>query len=286
MACLPPYNRVEVVVKARPRESWSRRLLNAFAWARLPLVGAPLDSTLAEEPTIMMPIAFPDREPGWRDLLTGGATAQVAWTLVGGLRDGESFDVRAKVRSTLGEDVWLWFEQDLPAHLVPPSGQAVVLRISRPDGLRLIPARVIEDSRGGSLLVAISGRVVRLQRRDHVRAHVALPPVSAVRLAPNGAALGMLGVQLIDVSGGGVQIASTEPLGRDERLRLNLRVDDGPAIPSIVAIVDSDARDLLGPVRAHACFGELAERERTRIIQFVYRQELAARRRAEGTSGE
>ena len=270
---------------ARPQRSWARRLLTALSRRALPIVGASSGTALAGEPTITLPITFPDREPGWRDLLAAGSTVQVAWTLVGGPGDGESFDAPAKVRSTLGDDAWLWFEHDLPSALVPPSGQAVVLRMSRPDGLRLIPARVIEDSRGGSLLVAISGRVVRLQRRDFVRARVDLPPLSAVRLAPNGVPMGVLGVQLLDVSGGGVQIVSPEPLGRDERLRLNLRVDDGPPIQSTVAILDSRAGDPHSPARSHGCFGDLSERERTRIVQYVYRLELDARRQAESTSG-
>lgn len=271
---------------ARPPQSWTKRILSALSRRSEPFGGAARGSMPPGEQTIATPLAFPDREPGWRDILPAGATVQVAWTLVGGPRDSESFDVRANVRSTLGDDAWLWFEHDLPPHLVPPSGQAVVLRASRPDGLRLIPARVVEDSRGGSLLVQISGRVVRLQRRDHVRARVNLPPVSAVRLAPNGAPMGVLGVQLLDVSGGGVQIVSTKPLGREERLRLNLRLDDGPPIPSTVAIVDSQSGDPSSPARAHGCFGDLPERERTRIVQFVYRQELDARRQSEGMGAE
>ena len=269
----------------RRRQSWARRVLTALAGGVLPL-GGPSRGGLLEESKITLPLAFPDRESGERAVLAAGTIVRVAWTLVGGPRDGESFDVTAKVRTILGDDAWLWFEHDLPPHLVPPSGQAVVLRASRPDGLRLIPARVVEDSRGGSLLVAVSGRVVRLQRRDHARARVSLPPVSAVRLARNGTPIGVLGVQLLDVGGGGVQIVSTEPLARDERLRLNLRVDDGPPIPSTVAIVDSQAGDPLGPARAHACFGDLPESERKRILEFVYRQELDARRRSEGASGE
>ena len=118
------------------------------------------------------------------------------------------------------------------------------------------------------------------------RARVSLPPISAIRLAPNGAPMGVLGGQLLDVSGGGVKIVSTEPLVAAERLRLNLRLDDGPPISSTVAIVDSQAGDRSSPARAHASFGDLSEVERTRIVQFVYRQELDARRKSEGASGE
>jgi hypothetical protein len=285
----PPTTRREVAVPDRQPPSWTQRLLGALsrrparvAADRVRVADADGGRPSRVEAAIALPAPSAAREPGWREFLRAGDALQVAWTLVGGPRDGESADVRARVRTVLGDDVWLWFEQELPPEGIPPSGQAVVLRVSRPDGLRLIPARVVEDSRGGSLLVAIGGRVVRLQRRDHARAAVSLPPVSAIRLAPNGAPMGVLGVELIDVSGGGVQLQTAEPLRRDDVLRLNLHLDDGPPIQPIVAIVETRPSGLLVPVRAHGHFGALPEREQRRIVQFVYRREIEARRAAGG----
>lgn len=273
----------------RRNRTWVQRLLTAFsrrpspdpdAHPASPTVTAmalpPVEATA--EATVISPLASPDGDGGWREVLKAGQVCQVAWTLAGGPRDGQCFNAHAKVRAALGDDAWLRFDREISPDDVPPPGQAVVLRVSRPDGLRLVPAQVTADSRGGSLVVAISGRVVRLQRRDFVRAQVDMPPLSVARLAPNGAPVGVLGATLVDLGGGGVQLTTTEPLDRDDRLRLNLKLDGGPPIVATLTIVESRAGDLLRPPVAHGCFGEMPERERTRILQYVYGIEIENRR--------
>jgi c-di-GMP-binding flagellar brake protein YcgR len=138
----------------------------------------------------------------------------------------------------------------------------------------MIPGRLAEESRGGSLQVAVSGRVSRVQRRGDVRARVDLPPVSAVKLGPAGQPVGLLGLHAVDLSAGGIRVTSSEPLRAGDRLRLVLHLDDGQPLGAIVQI-------LIGGLAAQGRFVSMPERDRRRIVQFVYRQELAERRRAE-----
>lgn len=209
----------------------------------------------------------------WRSLLEPGGRVAAAWDA-----GGREIVVQGEVRLSFDDAVWLWLEREVEPGLRPIVGQAVQLLVPRADALRTVPCRLTEETHGGSLQVVVSGRVTRVQRRDDVRARVELPPVSAVRLTPTGRPVGVLGVHLLDVSAGGVAFQCPEPLTPDEQLRLVLHLDDGPPLTPTVRV--------LAPGRlSRGRFGAMPERERRRIVQFVYRQELEERRRAMSDRG-
>jgi hypothetical protein len=86
--------------------------------------------------------------------------------------------------------------------------------------------------------------------------------------------MGLLGLHAVDLSAGGIRVTCDEPLRRGERLRVVLRLDDGQPLNATMEV-------LVGGLSAQGRFDPLEERERTRIVQYVYRQELAERRRTE-----
>jgi hypothetical protein len=204
----------------------------------------------------------------WQDLMRQGRRVAVTWD--GGPHQG-SVMAQGEIRLTFEETVWIWLDQELPEASRPAVGQAIQVLAPRPDALRLIPCRLAEASSGGSLQVAISGRVSRLQRRDDVRMRVELPPISAVRLSATGKPLGLLGLTVVDLSAGGIRLRTIETLRTGERLRVVLRLDDGDPITPIVEV-------LVPGSTAQGRFEVISEADRRRIVQYVYRQELAERR--------
>jgi c-di-GMP-binding flagellar brake protein YcgR len=88
-----------------------------------------------------------------------------------------------------------------------------------------------------------------------------------------GRSIGLLGLQAVDLSAGGIRVTSEEPLHGGDRLRLSLRLDDSEPLTLTAEI-------LVGGRTAQGRFGPMPDRDRQRIVQFVYQQELSQRRRA------
>jgi hypothetical protein len=230
----------------------------------------PADVSIVPAMITQPPTAGPRTTEDWRDLLTPGRRVVLSWN-AGGPRG--ALMAQGEVRLIFEETVWIWLDRALSEDGRPLTGQAIQVLTPREDALRLIPGRLVEASGGASLQVAVSGRVSRVQRRDDVRARVSLPPVSAVRLDRAGQPMGLLGVQAIDLSAGGIRVTSDEPLHGGDRLRLVLHIDDGEPLSVTTEI-------LIGGLSAQGRFGPMPDRDRQRIVQFVYRQDLAQRRRA------
>ena len=269
---------VETLMRDPQSSSWLQQLIGILPWqteqARAPVVA----------PSQIIELAVPTeqrRSEDWRDLLQVGRRVHVAW-VADGERPGadpslvrlaapDELTVPGEVRLVANDSFWVWFDCDVPRDRCPEVGQALQVLVSYPDGLRVVPCRVIEQSHGGSLQLTVNGRISRVQRREDVRTRVDLPPLSAIRLGADDAALGLVGVRLLNLSAGGVRFQTHEPLRTVERLRLVLRLDDGPPLTPTVEIVEVGGQ-------ARGRFADLPERERRRIVQFVYRQELADRR--------
>ena len=210
----------------------------------------------------------------WRELVRQGRRVILTWD--GGPRRG-TVTVQGEVRLLFEETVWIWLDQALPEEDRPTVGQAMQVLAPCEDALRLIPCQLVDEGRGSSLQVTVSGRLSRVQRRDDVRARVDLPLVSAVRLGPGGRPVGLLGLELVDLSAGGIRARTGEPIAAGEQLRLVLRLDNGQPLTPIVNV-------LIGGQLAQGRFNPMPEGERRRIVQFVYRQELAERQRAEAAA--
>jgi hypothetical protein len=264
-------------VTVHPRTPWFHRLYQRLLGQQEPQTGIVQLHEHRPVQVVIDPASVEDEgapevasrtSEEWQDLMRQGRRVAVTWD--GGPHQG-SVMAQGEIRLTFEEAVWIWLDQELPEASRPAVGQAIQVLAPRPDALRLIPCRLIEESAGGSLQVAISGRVSRLQRRDDVRMRVELPPISAVRLSATGKPLGLLGLTVLDLSAGGIRLRTIETLRAGERLRVMLRLDDGDPITPIVEV-------LVPGATAQGRFEVISEADRQRIVQYVYRQELAERR--------
>jgi len=226
------------------------------------------DVSIVPAAIVQPPVDGPRTTEDWRDLLETGRRVVVSWT-TGGPRGARTAE--GEVRMIFDEAVWIWLDSEMPEDGRPLAEQAVQVHTAREDAMRLIPGRLVEESRGLSVQVAVCGRVSRVQRRDDVRARVKLPPVSAVKLNRDGRPVGLLGLQAVDLSAGGIRVTSEEPLRGGDQLRLALRLGQGDPLTVNTEI-------LVGGLSAQGRFGPMSERDRQRIVRFVYQQELWQRR--------
>lgn len=251
--------------------SWFQRLVRRVCRPVLPVGDAAQSAGSALEPTeVSSPLSVGPRSiEDWRDLIRPGRRIVLSWD--GGAHRG-MVTAQGEVRMTFEETVWIWLDRELSPADRPTGGQAIQVMAPREDAMRMIPCRLVDEGRGGSIQVTVTGRVTRVQRRDDVRARVDLPPMSAVKLGSGDRPIGLLGLDVIDMSAGGVLLRGNEALAAGDRLRCVLRLDNGEPLTPLVEVLHSGTS-----VRGR--FGPMPERDRRRIVQFVYRQELAERRR-------
>ena len=261
------------------RESWLQRLYRR-ATRLTTAAPEPVAPDRPDEVSIDLAQVTSPRAPGlrsledWRDLVHQGRRVTLTWD--GGHRRG-TITTRGEVRLLFEESIWVWLDDQLPERDRPTAGQAMQMLVPGEDAMRLIPCQLVDEGRGSSLQLTVSGRLSRVQRRDDVRTRVDLPPVSAVRLDANGKPMGLLGLELVDLSAGGIRARVGEPVAAGEQIRLVLRLDNGQPMTPVVDVLD-------GGQVARARFCPMPERERRRIVQFVYRQELVERQRAQAAA--
>lgn len=260
-------------------ESWLQKVYRS-ALRRAPVEGQPGPPARPVDLTIQLSeIASPGISelrslPDWHTIVRQGCPVTLSWD--GGPKRG-TITVQGTVRLTFEEAVWIWLDEQLPEGDRPALGQAMHVHAPSQDALRLIPCQLVDEGHGGSLQVTVSGRLSRVQRRRDVRARVELPPVSAVRLGPSGAPTGLLGLDVMDLSAGGLRARVDEPLAAGDKVRLVLRLDSGQPLMPVMEV-------LIGGQLARGRFCPMPERERRRIVQYVYRQELAERQRVQAAS--
>jgi hypothetical protein len=269
-------------MSAQHHESWIQRICRRLR-GQAPVATlladreGPAEVRIVPSTIVQPPIAGPRTIEDWRDLLQTGRRVVVSWS-AGGSRG--ALMAEGEVRLIFEETVWVWLDRELSEDGRPLAGQAIQVLAPREDAMRLIPGRLLEESRGLSLQIEVSGRVSRVQRRGDVRARVSLPPVSAVRLNREGRPVGLLGLRALDLSAGGIRVTCDEPLRGGDRLRVVLRLDEREPISVNVEI-------LVGGISAQGRFGAMPDRDRQRIVQYVYRQELSQRKRERAAqSGE
>lgn len=258
------------------RESWLQRLRRlvtgqASAPPEPVAVGRPADQSV--EVTTPRNAGLRSLED-WHDLVRQGRRVMLSWD--GGPKCG-TVTAQGEVRLLFEETIWIWLDRQLPEQDRPTAGQALQMLAPCEDAMRLIPCQLVDEGRGSSLQVTVSGRLSRLQRREDVRARVDLPPVSAVRLDQRGQPKGLLGLELVDLSAGGIRARTGEPIAAGEQIRLVLRLDNGQPLTPVVDV-------LIGGQVARGQFCPMPEHERRRIVRYVYRQELAERQRAEAAA--
>ncbi|MCS6802432.1 MAG: PilZ domain-containing protein [Chloroflexota bacterium] len=163
----------------------------------------------------------------------------------------------------------------------PRLGQTLDLEVGLPTGFFVLRSEVIGHTVGASDLVLEVARVERIQRRAFVRAPVDLNTMPAYLLGADGEPTTRFAVRLLDLSGGGVGFECLEPLLPGQLFTIVLQLDGSSPIRPVVRVLEVSARERGDPAirRVRAVFEAIAERDRQRIIQFVYRLLADERRR-------
>ncbi len=159
---------------------------------------------------------------------------------------------------------------------LPLPGCAVRITFVRKDGLYEEHGEITRLIEGPepNLNVALTGEALRTQRRDHVRMDASLNA---------DVELGDQHVKCVtkDVSGGGVSLLFREspPLQEGDEFGVTLNVPDG-RLPIRARCETKFVREVLRGSRwlVGSQFVTLAEEDRQRIVQFVFRLELTHRR--------
>ena len=146
---------------------------------------------------------------------------------------------------------------------------AVSLEFTNLRGVCRIPGTAQAAPDPGGLRVDITGDVELIQRRDYYRVE-SFVPVTYQPYGPDGATVT---ANTLDVSGGGFRIAAAEGLRLWDMLRFTLELGEGEdpvqAIAQAVREADEDAFGMR--------FVEIVERERQRLVRWVFARERLAR---------
>jgi hypothetical protein len=121
----------------------------------------------------------------------------------------------------------------------------------------------------GALRVNATGTVELIQRRDYVRVE-AFVPVSYQPAGPDG---WTATANTLDVSGGGFRIADAEGLRLGDMMRFTLELGEGEQpVQAVAQAVREAGHDVFG-----MRFVEILERERQRLVRWVFARERLAR---------
>ena len=121
----------------------------------------------------------------------------------------------------------------------------------------------------GALRVNATGTVELIQRRDYVRVEAFVPAI----YQPDGPDGWTVTAHTLDVSGGGFQIAAAEGLRLGDMLRFTLELGEGEKpLQAVAQAVREAGEDSFG-----MRFVEILERERQRLVRWVFARERLAR---------
>jgi c-di-GMP-binding flagellar brake protein YcgR len=119
------------------------------------------------------------------------------------------------------------------------------------------------------LRVTSAGGVELVQRRDYVRVEAFVP----VTYQPDGPDGWTATGHTLDVSGGGFQLAAAEGLRLGDMRRFTLELGEGEDDVSAVAQAVRESGDVAFGMR----FVEILERDRQRLVRWVFARERLAR---------
>lgn len=132
-------------------------------------------------------------------------------------------------------------------------------------------------------LVRLEAPIVayRHERREYYRVPIALKPLEAMLANAAGEPVRPLDAVVVDISGGGMQFTDPHPLAPGARVRFTLPLDGLGAPVAVVAKVvnvhqPEEGRSLY---RFNARFEGLRESERQRLVRYVFRQQIALRKK-------
>ena len=194
-----------------------------------------------------------------------------------GPRVGETVHVIAASGATMGARVkdaatgsfLLRFDEAAsdPRELL--AGTSVNVEFTNLRGVCRIPGTAEAAPEPAALRVTATGDVELIQRRDYYRVE-AFVPVTYEPYGPDGLSVT---ANTLDVSGGGFRIGAAEALRLGDMMRFTLELGEGEEPVQAVAQAVREAGDAEFGMR----FVEILERERQRLVRWVFARERAAR---------
>ncbi len=184
----------------------------------------------------------------------------------------EHGDFEARAEWVDGDRVAIALFARLPVLPTTLVGAAAQLVYATPRGLHRVPGAVLGAQRGGILELTMLAAPDVDQRRDHVRVAAPIPGT----VVPEDGHRPPLHTYTIDVSGAGVLVAGAGPVAVGDAVAVTLKLPgaDTPFVAhSHVVRVDADGR-------AAVAFDELDDRERERLVRFVFERQRLERRAA------
>jgi len=203
--------------------------------------------------------------------------------------DGGEIAIPGQIQTADQLRLVVWFDRTTPgydARSMLREGGEVWLNIQAEGFVHVLPARVATRRLADLVILSPVGDAWQDQRRHYVRVSVDdLPPMAAAVIDADNKPTESCLVTVLDLSGGGVRFETTQPIARGDRLELVLEIDAGQPIRAVVEVLD--AFDVRGGVKipglppkflARGHFTAVHERDRKRIIAYVFRQQPARRK--------
>jgi c-di-GMP-binding flagellar brake protein YcgR len=178
---------------------------------------------------------------------------------------GDTLPVRTFDR---GEEVLLIVLTDAEEHASPDMSDASMLEYTSARGVVRLHGEARREHES-LLRFRVDGEPEVIQRRAHVRVHTPQP----VRLEP-----ATRGAFTIDVSGGGMLLAGTPPMRIGDRISFELALGgEREPVRGVACLVRHEPSG-----RGAFNFEEISERDRQRLIGFVFERMRNARAKTRG----
>jgi c-di-GMP-binding flagellar brake protein YcgR len=180
---------------------------------------------------------------------------------------GASIDARVKHAGIGNLLLRLEHGESDPVELL--ADEAVSIEFTNRRGVCRLLGRAKADAGGSVLRVDSTGVIELVQRRDYVRVE-AFVPVTYQPAGPDG---WTATANTLDVSGGGFRVAEAEALRLGDMLRFTLELGEGEEPLQAVAEAVREAAEGAYGMR----FVEILERDRQRLVRWVFARERLAR---------
>lgn len=122
--------------------------------------------------------------------------------------------------------------------------------------------------------------VFLFDERAYFRLRKVIEPAAACLIDPQGHGERPVALTVLDLSGGGLQLAAPEPLPMGSVLQIDLPLAPEGVVRVRADVVSVQAPDAPGaPYRLHARFRDLREADEQKIIRFIFQEQVRLRQK-------
>jgi c-di-GMP-binding flagellar brake protein YcgR len=211
----------------------------------------------AEEQQTLLDVAFPMQQ------------VRLRWHSM----NGGEVSVPGQIQSIDGEIVDVWFDRSAPSFNPLHSDDQIWVDVFFGSETFVFASWLIGMRPPDTMVILVQGLPRKDQRRQYVRERVDLPPQPLVPLDEEGEPCGPVQeVVLLDMSGGGARLETSQKVPVKGSLQLTLDLGLGP-FDVVVTIVDV-YETVSGRQIVRGYFAEIEERFRRDVIRFIFKEQL------------